>query len=107
MPDSKPNPSQITWAVESGRIDAAKSDALSRPKANSMLAHFPARGTRALAASAASVMLRWPEAYNVAAVQTMMTKTMTMQLMLLNLTSPRACGYRRGPTRFSTKLAWR
>ena len=48
-------------AVESGRMDAAKSDALSRPKAKSEAAHFPASGTRACAASPASLITRCPE----------------------------------------------
>ena len=43
---------------------------------------FPASGIRALAASTASVMLVKPFLFRVAAVQTMMKKTIIMQLML-------------------------
>src|SRR5882724_3867596 len=93
MPASKPNPSQITCAVDSGRIDAANNEAFNNPNAKSVPAHLPANGTNALAASAASVMLRCPWAYSVAAVQTMMKNTMAMQLTLPISTSARACGY--------------
>ena len=46
-----------------------------------------------------------PCAFRVAAQQTMMKNTMTMQEMLPTSTSMRACLYWRGPTRFSTKPA--
>ena len=83
-------------------MDAAKSEALSRPNANRPAAHFPANGTRALAASPASLMVVRPLALSVAAQQIMMKNTMAMQEMLPTSTSHRACLYWRGPTFFST-----
>src|SRR6266851_807045 len=105
MPASNPNPSQITCAVDRGKIEAANNDAFSNPNANSVPAHFPANGTSAAAACAASVIPRCPDVYSVAAVQTMMKNTIAMQLMLPMATSARACGYCRTDTFFSTKLA--
>ena len=68
---------------------------------------LPASGARAAAAWAASVILVMPFLFSVAAQQTMMKKTMTMQEMLPTRTSRRACLYCLGPTRFSTKPACR
>src|ERR1700719_4187492 len=59
-PASKPSPSQITWAVDSGKMEAAKSDALSSPKANRIPAPFPASGISAAAACAGLPVLARP-----------------------------------------------
>ena len=91
--------------MESGKIDAAKSEAFNNPKANRYDAHFPASGASAAAAWAASVMVVMPFLFNVAAQQTMMKNTIAIQVMLPTSTSSRACLYCLGPTRFSTNPA--
>ena len=108
-PASKPRPSQITCAVDSGRIEAANSEALSRPKANSSAGPAPRqRRSEPCAASAASEMLRHGRGRSAwRRVQTIMKKTIAMQEMLPTITSMRACLYCRGATRFSTKPACR
>src|SRR5215471_17840719 len=76
-PDSNPIPSQTVYAVESGRIDAANSDALKSPTAKRMYAYCPARGFNAAAASAAYVMVRYPCTHSVAAQATIMNHATT------------------------------
>ena len=55
-PDSQPNASQTTKAVESGMIVAASTLAPNSPTAKSASASRPATGSRATAASVAVVM---------------------------------------------------
>jgi hypothetical protein len=68
--------SQREYAVESGTIAAARMAAPMIPMANSALAKEPARGSSALAASAADVMVR-PRTWRVAAQVTTTKNPMT------------------------------
>src|SRR5205807_8627782 len=103
MPDSNPRASQTTYEVESGRMDAANSEAFRSPSEKSKLANLPANGRKAIAAVFASGMSWIPCTYRVAAVQTMMKNTITMQLILPTSTSFRVVGYCLGPTLFSNR----
>ena len=70
-PDSQPNASQITNAVESGMIVAASTLAPNSPTAKSASASRPATGSSALAASAAEVIVPLATPMVLAAATTM------------------------------------
>ena len=76
MAASTPAYSHTEYAVDSGRIDAARIDAPISPTAKRREAASPASGCSATAASAASVMLR-PSRCRVAAHATTTKKPMT------------------------------
>src|SRR5262245_37149060 len=100
-------PSQTAYAVEIGRIDAAKSDALNNPAANSRYAYSPASGRKARAASAPVSIVYFPAECNVAAQATTMNQATTAANRQPMMTSSRDVGYWRAVTPFSTIDAWR
>src|SRR5919206_3831871 len=76
-PRSQPNAPQMAYAVDSGSTLAASMLAPNRPSPNSTVAYWPARGSRARAASSAVSTLT-PSLFSVAAVQTMMNSATTV-----------------------------
>src|SRR3954449_2758945 len=76
-PDSQPNASQITYAVEIGMIVAASTDAPNRPTANSAVDSSPATGPNARAASLADSIVP-PTAWIVVAAAMTMNTAMTL-----------------------------
>src|SRR5438132_1660719 len=87
-PDSKPSPSQTEYAVESGRMQAAKIDALNRPALNSNDAYSP-NGRSPSAASAASLISRGDTVQIAPAHATMMKNAITDVITQPTITSMR------------------
>src|SRR4029079_17376668 len=101
------NPSHTAYDVEIGRIDAANSEALNSPAANSRYAYRPASGRSAWAASAASRIVVIPAEWSVAAHATMMNQATIAANRHPMMTSHREARYCLAVTPFSTTDACR
>ena len=104
-PDSQPNASQITNAVEIGMIVAARTEAPKSPTANSSSAKSPGDRLQARAASAALSISPWPK------IVTAVAMTMNTAMTFVQIAPPiaSACSSRSSssPIAFSATALWR